>query len=890
MFARVEELLVEISSLNFMRFVQFAYATGGCCLDSLIRAKRVLTLLGIPFSKLGTGKGRGTGAGTTFSSASDVTKGSNRYNLARGGSREEEQEQEQGGGHEKEGKPLGSSCSSTCAKGNFLDPRNLTPDGIKGLLSFAAVSEIKNLLVSWTRDRLGESSVMTGRKLQKGGRNFKVSGPFSGNNIWRADIPLNASSASLSETLLLFHRMDVSLVDLGERGSPSGPGLMKPHSLGPADVYRTLGILDRAQEDALKGNQLISLAARSASIYVPCNLDLPPPDAHASHAQLHRHYPCYESKGSQILSSKQEMLRAAVGGERKVEVDRGSELFSTMGGTSARVFHSKGISDNPNERNGDRHTNKYNEENNYNEVEAPTGSLSFLPKQIALEIRARHNGTTPSHRLSSPSCRTGYGPSESTAKNYPHLEKGARQSEIQNFMADWVKDPGSVREALRLSYLILELARYMVIARTMVAITNQSTGVNRHPLDEFQDELKTARDLEKEAKVAKGLQCAYFNTRTTERTTERMMKKVLQNDLTQESRREGLPFNMLRGEKGLASRKCRQGAGSGADATSHVTGLSRGLGVSRGVTARICLADALSSDDLYNFLHLGRNSSTRFAIVREGLVQGVALLLMAVGEVAAAECICRQSRGPRSSSYSPHQSQSTSYHDKKSDWNYQETLDPRSGATQSMLIPPTSGLCQINVADNEDCPWSDSRALHTPSTLPSSTTLGSRGLRSQRSTGSCVGSQRDDRKDKEECEDILKILTSLRVRDFLHFPSDVRTDVHSINSDNMAPTSSNDSSNKYRQQLDALCDRLFGPFSTYREATPTHSQIFSDREMGFERESSTQPERVDLDTSIPSLYGRGSSGSVEEVDSIAQIDKRSNSTLNPQLDVFEQIW
>ena len=206
-----------------MRFVQFTYTTGGCCLDSLIRAKRVLTLLGIPFSKLGTGKGRGTGAGTTFSSASDVTKGSNRYNLARGGSREEE---EQGGGHEKKGKSLGSSCSSTCAKGNFLDPRNLTPDGIKGLLSFAAVSEIKNLLVSWTRDRLGESSVMTGRKLQKGGRNFKVSGPFSGNNIWRADIPLNASSASLSETLLLFHRMDVSLVDLGERGSPSGPGLM----------------------------------------------------------------------------------------------------------------------------------------------------------------------------------------------------------------------------------------------------------------------------------------------------------------------------------------------------------------------------------------------------------------------------------------------------------------------------------------------------------------------------------------------------------------------------------------------------------------------------------------------------------------------------------------
>ena len=908
-FARIEKLLREISSLDFMQFVQLSYATAGCCLDSLLRARQVLTLLGIPFSKLG--KGIGTGIGVGIGSF-----GVNSSFMSSRMSEDDNHKMKRGEGSDIRRKKGidGVNSNSTSEKGNCLDSRNLTPNGIQSLLSFNIVSQIKNLLIGWVRIRMGESDVMTGRKEVKCGRRFKVTGPLSANNIWKADIPSSASSASLSETLLLFHRLDVSLIELGEKGSPSGSLPLGPHSLGAAEIYRNLGVLNTTQKKAQPRTSVPALN----SAYIHVRTPAPPP----SSVHLHLHYPHYASSRSQILSGKQQLLRSEREGEIKEERDRegvqerereeyggvgggkendiGVESYLTISEAASRQSDSLRKSYLRNDRDENDYDNKYSNENNHDEIEAPRGSLSSLPRQIALEISVTYQGTTssyhsnpPSYHSNPPSYRshppsfnqasTSTATSTSTAsnrKNTPRLQEAEEAKEIQNFMAHWVRDPRSVREALRLSYLILELARHLVIARSMVSMTNQSTVALDHPLDLFQNELKKARELGRKVKSISDLRNMNFKTYSTDLDSGGLIEEGLeemknnnykkglggrlghregrnqsqfsnQDNSPQRDHRGSTPIAWNLGEGSGQSRG--QGKGQdqgGGQSRGHGGGRDQGRGqgqgmghglsfsVNEGANARLCLADTLTGDELHNFLITGTDSSTRFARMKNGFVQGIALLLMTVGEVTAAECVCRQSRGPRSASQSHSHSQQL-----------------------HQSVPYSRNIMN----NNSDV------------------------LSYQGASVTCVGNPRDDIKEKKECGEILRILHNLRICDFTDISNDDDKDEREVKRGNMMRRNENSKTEIYLRQLDILCDHLFGPFSTYIDKNPKDPGpgMVSDEEMGFEEEkSNSQTKGVDFEPLIPTPFRRGIFSDGEQ---FSGIFGRGASTSNRKLNVCEEL-
>ena len=92
------------------------------------------------------------------------------------------------------------------------------------------------------------------------------------------------------------------------------------------------------------------------------------------------------------------------------------------------------------------------------------------------------------------------------------MEEAARCKEMEAFMELWILDPRSVKEVLRLSYLVLEFARLLVVARGLVVMTSdtqqecvrtaEGTGaenvITEHPLDRWRNELSAANIYKKE--------------------------------------------------------------------------------------------------------------------------------------------------------------------------------------------------------------------------------------------------------------------------------------------------------------------------------------------------------------------------------------------------------
>ena len=110
---------------------------------------------------------------------------------------------------------------------NCLNPANLNPQGVLGLLSHCVTGQLRDLLVKWCRFRVEESEYLEGRGAGESMSNY-------------------SDSASLTEILLLFHRLDVTLVDVGEMGGyfPSRlhpealrEGRMHPPTGGPAHLH-----------------------------------------------------------------------------------------------------------------------------------------------------------------------------------------------------------------------------------------------------------------------------------------------------------------------------------------------------------------------------------------------------------------------------------------------------------------------------------------------------------------------------------------------------------------------------------------------------------------------------------------------------------------------------
>lgn len=131
--------------------MQLSSATVGSVLDSLIRAKQILTLLGIPFSRIGR-------SGTSASKSKQMEG--------------------------NDGRGVGGNLEM----GNFSHFSNLSPSSLRSILSLETAEKVKSLLVGWSRVRLEGMG-----RLSNGG----------------VRAPSSASPSSLMESLLLFHRLDI---------------------------------------------------------------------------------------------------------------------------------------------------------------------------------------------------------------------------------------------------------------------------------------------------------------------------------------------------------------------------------------------------------------------------------------------------------------------------------------------------------------------------------------------------------------------------------------------------------------------------------------------------------------------------------------------------------
>ena len=114
---QVEYLWKLISESSFLRLIQLSYLKGSSELDSIVRSRQILTLLGIPFSRLGK----------TDSSGDTNTPGK---------------------GSEQDGHPQTEDTS----KETSLFSR-LTPDRLRKTLPWTRCCQIKELLIGWVKNR-----------------------------------------------------------------------------------------------------------------------------------------------------------------------------------------------------------------------------------------------------------------------------------------------------------------------------------------------------------------------------------------------------------------------------------------------------------------------------------------------------------------------------------------------------------------------------------------------------------------------------------------------------------------------------------------------------------------------------------------------------------------
>jgi hypothetical protein len=161
-------------------------------------------------------------------------------------------------------------------------------------------------------------------------------------------------------------------------------------------------------------------------------------------------------------------------------------------------------------------------------VDPPSESPHALPAYVSLEIRTRSQWNqsnsssffsfmSPYHsdifalppQQQSRDCYKSSIPSNLYAVE---MEESARCKEMEDFMELWILDPRSVKEVLRLSYLVLEFARLLVVARGLVVMTSDtqqecvrtaectSVGsvMTEHPLVRWQNELNAANIYKKE--------------------------------------------------------------------------------------------------------------------------------------------------------------------------------------------------------------------------------------------------------------------------------------------------------------------------------------------------------------------------------------------------------
>jgi hypothetical protein len=482
-------------------------------LDSLIRAKMVLTLLGIPFSKMGV--------------AFEVPS------------------------------PPGSEKKDPFVR-NCLNPSNLNPQGVLGLLSHYVTGQLRDLLVKWCRFRVEESEYLDSRGAGESMSNY-------------------SDSASLTEILLLFHRLDVTLVDVGEMGG------YFPSRLHP---------------EALREGRMHSPTAGPA----------------------HLHYPSFAPKSpSQSTQRQQDTERERRG--------RLSDVF-------------------------DRDMDRYSDPSK--------GSMKSLPDQIVVETRIRYRGgsshrsptnpspysyqpalSSPSHGASVlpsplktsfatiiPSFRESpYGQDEfvrtremtplkvSFAASVPsvreanHQDDHARNKDMAAFTECWARDPASVREALRLSYLILDFARLLVVARSMVVMTTEY-GFSRP------DWTPTG------------------GPRT--RTGQLEAYKVSDVHPLEKWQREVIAANELKEKMRDAYSVGPDDAGgslipSPASASMAIA-VKNSCWLSDGLRSRLRILDHLTGEDLLQYFRISKENNPQYSASRETLVRSIVLLLQSTGE------------------------------------------------------------------------------------------------------------------------------------------------------------------------------------------------------------------------------------------------------------------
>lgn len=388
----------EISSTDFTIFTQLSYTSAGYVLDSLVRAKKILKLLSIPYSEIGASSER---------SLTNQKTSQNRSHTSH---------------------ITGQQNSKNC-----LDSRNLKATGARDLLSKSVASEIKMLLAEWY--------------------GFRLESP--GFDSFHSARRRCTDSASLSETLMVFHRLDVSVMSMGVLGGQ--------------------GIGSKIRDERAKNVK----ALKSTFPKEPSNW-------------------WSSASSSSTFSPPPARMRSCVDGHMR----------------DSRK--SKPLNDIPPQDLEGTLNSSY---------ESPHA----LPRYISLEIRNRsqwnqsHSSSffsfsTPYHSeyfsLPSPQSKDLYKSSIPSNSYAVEMEESSRCKEMESFMELWILDPRSVKEALRLSYLILEYARLLVVARGMATMTSdtqqdnvrtsESAGaentmpVVEHPLDKWQNELNAANVYKKE--------------------------------------------------------------------------------------------------------------------------------------------------------------------------------------------------------------------------------------------------------------------------------------------------------------------------------------------------------------------------------------------------------
>lgn len=478
-------------------------------LDSLVRAKKILKLLGIPYSEIG--------ASCESSIKSQKTSQSSGYTPD----------------------ILGQQNSKNC-----LDSRNLKATGVRGLLSQSVASEIKMLLAEWY--------------------GFRLESP--GFDSFHSALRRCTDSASLSETLMLFHRLDVSVMSMGVLGGQ--------------------GIGSKIRDERAKNAK----ASKSTSPKEPSNW-------------------WSSSSPSSSFSPPPARMRSDVDG-RKRESRKLQPLNKIP----------------PQDLEGTSHSS----------YESPHA----LPRYVSLEIRNRsqwnqsHSSSyfsfsTPYHSdifsLPSPQSKDMYKSSIPSNLYAIEMEESSRCKEMEAFMELWILDPRSVKEALRLSYLILEYARLLVVARGMATMTSddvrtsESTGagdvipVVEHPLDRWRNELNAANIYKKEV-----LDVSSINASLSA---------------------PPLPPSNVRID---------------ATVSASVDTLSDRRWNSMGMRSKFPSLNRVSASDLYSFLYPKKElNNKQLGDSRDRLLQCILLLLLSTRKEKTAESASRIVRGFLSATSSP---------------------------------------------------------------------------------------------------------------------------------------------------------------------------------------------------------------------------------------------